>query len=272
MPPKPTKPIKGTILVLHGFAQNGAGFAIKASGIRKAFKKVGYHTVFIDGPIKLTPADMPFEVKTNGTPFEDLNMRGWTYTQPERFDIQPSLESVRAAYKEYGPFVGLVGFSQGSGVVGAILSKFNEVVDDEKASDCLKFSMIYSGFLYDNKSVKKYYDEKIKLPTLHIMGELDTVVSTERSLALVNQCENATIMKHPGGHYVPSTKDLVRREIAWVEEVMNGEKDRKDPNDSKEPKEFKEPKDLKKITAEKEEKEKRELDELSKKMARLGKA
>ncbi|VEU20140.1 DEKNAAC100930 [Brettanomyces naardenensis] len=253
MPIKASKPVKGTILVLHGFAQNSSGFAIKASGIRKALKKAGYHTVFIDGPLKLAAADMPFEVKSNGTPFEDLNLRGWTYTQPDRFDIQPSLDAVKAAYKEYGPFIGLLGFSQGAGIVGAILNKFSEIVDDDKAK--LKFAMFYSGFRYKQESMEKFYTEKIKVPTLHVLGELDTVVSHERSQALIDQCENATVIKHPGGHYVPSTKELVNREVAWVERAVNGGEEEKKEEASED----------------KDERHRRELEELTKQMAKLGK-
>lgn len=255
----PVKQIKGTILVLHGFAQNGKNFAIKASGIRKAFKKAGYHTVFIDGPLKLEPSDMPFEVKTDGTPFADLNLRGWTYTQPDRFNIQPSLNVVKEAYKEHGPFIGLMGFSQGAGVLGAILSRYAEVVGDEKAADYLKFALIYSGFVYTDKSMNKFYEKKIELPTLHLMGELDTVVSNDRSQKLVDRCLHSTIMRHPGGHYVPSTKPLLRSEIAWVQNVVDGTKN-EDGKDKQE--------DPKKKAAE----EKKELDELAKQMAKLGQA
>ncbi|KAF6013658.1 hypothetical protein HII12_001640 [Brettanomyces bruxellensis] len=239
MTPKQVKQIKGTVLVLHGFAQNGKSFAIKASGIRKAFKKAGYHTVFIDGPLKLEPADMPFE--------------------PDRFNIQPSLDVVREAYKEHGPFIGLMGFSQGAGVLGAILSRYAEVVGDEKAADYLKFALIYSGFVYTDKSMEKFYDKKIELPTLHLMGELDTVVSNDRSQKLVDRCLNSTIMRHPGGHYVPSTKPLLRSEIAWVQNVVDG----KNNEDGEE-----KPEDAKKKAAE----DKKELDDLAKQMAKLGQA
>lgn len=217
------KAVKGTILCLHGFAQNGVVFSTKASGIRKMLKKAGYHTVFIDGPIELTPADLPFAASSLGADdkAEEVKFRGWVYTQAEKFDIQPSLDAVKKAYEEHGPFVGIMGFSQGSGIVGAILSSFNKVVDDEKASEHLKFAILYSGFIFENKLVEHYYKEKITIPTLHVIGELDTLVSNERSIALSELCENATVMKHPGGHYCPSTKDLLKNEVAWVNNVVD---------------------------------------------------
>lgn len=231
------KVIKGTILCLHGFAQNGVVFSTKASGIRKALKKAGYHTVFVDGPIELTAADLPFTAAKLGADdkAEEVNFRGWVYTQPEKFDIQPSLDVIKKAYEEHGPFIGIMGFSQGSGVAGAILSSFADVVGDEKALDTLKFAIIYSGFKFENPSVQHYYDKKIALPTLHVMGELDTLVSNERSLDLAALCEDATILKHPGGHYCPSTKDLLKTEVAWVNSVVDGtrEKDAKADDEAK---------------------------------------
>lgn len=257
MAPKVIKPIKGTVLVLHGYAQNGRSFAIKASGIRKAFKKAGYHTIFVDGPLVLKQADMPFEVKTNGTPFEELNLRGWTHTQAGMFNIQPALDTVKSAYQEHGPFIGIMGFSQGAGVLGAILSRYNEIVGDDKALSYLKFALFYSGFIYENEGMDKYYAKKIEIPTLHIMGELDTVVSNDRTKKLISQCTDATILHHPGGHYVPSTKALLRKEIAWVDNAVG------DSSDGS-PKKL----DAKAQAA----KDKKELDDLAAQMANLGKA
>lgn len=230
------KVVKGTILCLHGFAQNGVVFSVKASGIRKALKKAGYHTVFIDAPIVLTPADLPFAAAKLGADdkAEDVNFRGWVYTQAEKFDIQPSLDVVKKAYEEHGPFVGIMGFSQGSGITGAILSSFNEVVGDEKATEALKFAILYSGFKFDNESVQHYYDKRITLPTLHVIGELDTLVSNERSLKFAELCDDATILKHPGGHYCPSTKDLLKKEVAWVTSVVDGTREKKDDQASSE--------------------------------------
>lgn len=222
------KVIKGTVLCLHGFAQNGVVFSVKASGIRKALKKAGYHTVFIDAPLKLTPDDLPFAASNLGADdkAEEVNFRGWVYTQPEKFDIQPSLDVVKEAYKEHGPFIGILGFSQGAGIVGTILSSFNEIVGDEKASDYLKFAIMYAGFKFENPSVQHYYEKRITLPTLHVLGELDTLVSNDRSLEFADLCDDKVILKHPGGHYCPSTKDLLKSEVAWVNSVVDGTREK----------------------------------------------
>lgn len=221
MAAQPQKALKGTVLCLHGFAQNGNVFSVKASGIRKALKKAGYHTVFIDSPLALTAADLPFEASRYGADDKssELDFRGWVYTQQDRFDMQPAFETVKSAYKEHGPFVGLLGFSQGAGVVGLLLAHYNEIMGDDKALDSLKFAILYSGFKFEHESVQKYYNKRVTVPTLHVMGELDTLVSNERSQIYADLCDNHTVLKHPGGHYTPSTKDLLRSQIAWVSSV-----------------------------------------------------
>lgn len=249
------KVVKGTILCLHGFAQNGPGFSVKASGIRKALKKAGYHTVFIDGPIELTAADLPFAANSLGADdkAEKPDYRGWVYTQAEKFDIQPAYDAIKKAYVENGPFIGILGFSQGSGIVGTILNTFNEVVGDDKALESLKFAILYSGFKFENESVQKYYEKRISLPTLHVIGELDTLVSNERSQLLADLCDDATVLKHPGGHYCPSTKDLLKTEVAWVNSVVDGTREESKETNANEP-------------------SKKEIDDLVSSMDNLGKA
>jgi dienelactone hydrolase len=251
------KVVKGTILCLHGFAQNGVVFSTKASGIRKMLKKAGFHTVFIDAPIKLTAADLPFAASSLGADdkAEEVDFRGWVYTQAEKFDIQPAFDAVKKAYQEHGPFIGIMGFSQGSGIVGAMLEHYNEVVGDDKASDALKFAIIYSGFMFEHESVQHYYTKRINLPTLHVMGELDTLVSNERSQKLADNGEDSTVMKHPGGHYCPSTKDLLKAEVAWVNSVVDGTREKAQSD-----------------AATKDESAAKEIDDLSKEMEKLGQA
>lgn len=246
-----SKAVKGTVLCLHGFAQNGSVFSVKASGIRKALKKAGYHTVFVDAPIALTAADLPFEASSYGADdkTEELNFRGWVYTQKDRFDIVPAFDVLKQAYKDHGPFVGILGFSQGSGVAGLVLAHYNEIMGDEKAADSLKFAILYSGFKFDNETVQKYYQKRVELPTLHLMGELDTLVANKRSMAYAELCDDHTVLKHPGGHYCPSTKDLLKSQVAWVNSVVDGTREKKD-----------------------EDKAEAELEDLAKQMEGLGKA
>ncbi|CDK28866.1 unnamed protein product [Kuraishia capsulata CBS 1993] len=219
------KVIKGTVLCLHGFAQTGPNFSVKASGIRKALKKIGYHTVFMNAPIELKPADLPFEVsdvsKFGGDTAEDAQFRGWWYTNDD-FDIEPAFQSLRDVYAESGPFVGILGFSQGAGLATICLNEWQKIIP---GAEPLKFGILYSGFRVKPEKYQHFYASPIEIPSLHLYGELDTLVSNDRSEEIVKLCKEgtATVIKHPGGHFVPNTKDLLKKEVAWVESVLNPE-------------------------------------------------
>ncbi|CAH2448790.1 Putative serine hydrolase [Komagataella phaffii CBS 7435] len=211
--------MNGRVLCLHGFAQNGPNFSAKASGIRKALKKFDIETVFLNAPLQLKGADLPFDSASLGADSADSaeapDFKGWWYTVDD-FDIEPAFEAVRECCKEKGPFTGVLGFSQGAGLAAILANKFSEIVPGHPG---LKFGIFYSGFKVNNQKYWKYYEPKISIPTLHIFGELDTVVSEERSQRLIDECcvpETTLTLKHPGGHYVPNIKDLINKEVSWV--------------------------------------------------------
>ena len=62
--------------------------------------------------------------------------------------------------------------------------------------------MIAVGGFYPaskNPSFDSVFPISASLPTLHIMGRGDVVVPPERSLSLVEKCENARVEYHDGG-------------------------------------------------------------------------
>ncbi|KAH3682866.1 hypothetical protein WICPIJ_006166, partial [Wickerhamomyces pijperi] len=88
----------------------GPTFSAKASGIRKALKKIGYHTVFVQGSLQIKKADLPFEVPPSENGEEsDFDYRGW-WQPTDDYELQPALDAVKGYYKEHGPFVGILGF------------------------------------------------------------------------------------------------------------------------------------------------------------------
>lgn len=219
--------IKGKVLCLHGFVQSGDIFKLKSSGLRKSLKKIGLETCYLTAPIKIVPADLPFDLseedlqKRYGAGGDDKEYRGWWVRNKPDYDIEETLESIKSCVEKEGPFVGLIGFSQGAGLAAMISPNFSQLFGQ---SDPLKFAIFYSGFkVVDNPVLDKYYKTKISIPTLHVIGELDTVVTNERSMRLYDECcepKSATILKHPGGHFVPNARNIVDKEIAWLQNVF----------------------------------------------------
>jgi fermentation-respiration switch protein FrsA (DUF1100 family) len=128
-------------------------------------------------------------------------------------------EAIRGA----GGIDGVCGFSQGgamAGFVAGALEPSRPVLEgpggdwarklrEANANQPVKFAVSYSGFYAAVDSLKWLYEPKIKTPTLHYIGSLDTVVDESRSQGLVDRCEEPAVIVHPGGHHVPVSKEWV---------------------------------------------------------------
>jgi fermentation-respiration switch protein FrsA (DUF1100 family) len=136
-----------------------------------------------------------------------------------------------------GAIDGVIGFSQG-GCVAAMLASAMEdgrgeaapaehagwarAVREANGGRALKFALIYSGFYAVPQDLAWLYEPKIKTPTLHFLGSLDTVVDESRSQGLVERCEEPLVLTHPGGHYVPVNKEWVMPVAGFIKKCLEG--------------------------------------------------
>lgn len=265
MPPKKENQFKGKILFLHGYTQSSSIFYAKTSALRKKLLKLNYKPVYLNGPTKLIPADLPStdslsKFNTVISDEEETNYRSW-WVKPhntndgidpseaiaevknyiEKGEIIPDNDLVQEPESEEDrklPIVGLIGFSQGAAFAGLISHKFKELFGVES----LKFVILYSGFKVDtseksgNAKYKDYYptdngdSDKFKL--LHVYGELDTVVYEDRALSLYNITKaNSDILKHPGGHFVPNSKLMIDQATNWIVHTMDDKQEISKPED-----------------------------------------
>jgi len=134
---------------------------------------------------------------------------------------------------------GVIGFSQG-GAMAAMLASALEFTlgethralpkTDKSAAAAwaealrsanndvpLKFAVSYSGFYGVPEDLNWLYEPKIKTPTLHFLGSLDTVVDESRSQGLIDRCEDPVVVVHPGGHYVPINKEWVMPLVGFIQ-------------------------------------------------------
>lgn len=123
---------------------------------------------------------------------------------------------------------GVVGFSQG-GFVASLLAAVLEpgrttpgqqhwaaALRDANGGHALKFAVVYSGFFAPQAELAWLYEPKISTPTLQFIGSLDTVVEEGRSRGLVARCEEPVVVVHPGGHYVPVSREWVNPLVGFV--------------------------------------------------------
>lgn len=265
MTTKQAKALKGRILFLHGYTQSSSIFYAKTSALRKKLKKMDYLPVYLEGPLKLTPADLSSidsfsKFSSVGSTEEDAtNYRSWwtkKSTNNNEIDLTDAIKCINDYIKDGKiiseneenkqvskeemdlPIVGVVGFSQGAALGGLIIHKFKELF----GVDTLKFSVLYAGFKLDtssnsgNEKYADYYPPSkdtgcVKL--LHVYGELDTVVDETRILSLYEATKSSSdILKHPGGHFVPNSKPMVDQVTNWIHNANSSPvEEKKDEND-----------------------------------------
>lgn len=75
-----------------------------------------------------------------------------------------------------------------------------------------KFLVSISGYAASHSGYRAFYEPPIQTPALHFLGNLDDIVDEEASMKLVGSFRDSgdeskvTILRHPGGHSVPSGK------------------------------------------------------------------
>lgn len=255
MPPKKEVQFKGKVLFLHGYCQSAWQFYTKTSAIRKKLLKMNFKPVYLNGPIRLSPADLPSEdllakFNTVTTGDEEVNYRAWWHKRSYTDDSVDASETVNCFrnYIEKGeiipengsepqvepenerqlPIVGLLGFSQGGAAAGLLAHKFNELFNVQT----LKFVISIAGFMIHvsdtvNPQYKDYYvkdggaNEQYRI--LHLVGELDTVLDEKKLMSLYEHTKaQSDLLKHPGGHFVPNNKPIVDSIMNWVEKAYEG--------------------------------------------------
>ncbi|KAK3337730.1 serine hydrolase FSH [Cercophora scortea] len=132
---------------------------------------------------------------------------------------------------------GVIGFSQGGAVAAMLASALEadrariprphegwvDALREANRGRPLKFAVVYSGFFAPPHDLTWLYEPKVKTPTLHYFGSLDTVVDESRGQGLVERCELPSVVVHPGGHYVPVNREWVMPVVGFVRKCMTEE-------------------------------------------------
>lgn len=191
------------------------------------------------GPSRLSPRDIPGFVPDESTP-EDEDLDAWAWWRKDESSgsyrhLDQGVSAVAEAVREAGGVDGVLGFSQGgafAALLAAMLERPHREVPDElrpcveelrdaNGGEPFKFAFVYSGFFAPPEELKWAYEPKIKTPTLHFLGSLDTVVDESRSQGLVDRCEEPMVVVHPGGHYVPISKEWAMPLVGFIKKIAD---------------------------------------------------
>ncbi|KAJ1959350.1 Ovarian cancer-associated protein 2 [Dipsacomyces acuminosporus] len=234
---------KFRVLCLHGYTQNAQKFRERTGPFRRALKR-DLDLVYITAPIQATEFQEPDEGEADeGTKSDDTISSAAWWNRKDGNIWQETLQSIRlvhSAMVEQGPFDGMVGFSQGSGMatlLAALLQaahstedKISAIQDKElralvrewKAVPAIKFALLFTGCRLD---LPQFYElirctGKVSIPNLLVLGENDKVVPMERGKRMAEEAfVDTQIMTHEGGHFVPSNAAWKKKYQAFFESL-----------------------------------------------------
>ncbi|KAI8092671.1 serine hydrolase FSH [Halteromyces radiatus] len=213
------------ILCLHGLAQNGIHFRKKMTTLATSIDKQA-ELVYVTAPhVILSPEYSSVskrEQDSNITISDEVKAFGWWH--PLRYKkllpdgtcvgTMETLSFLKQVMIDQGPFDGILGFSQGA-CLSACLSVMLEnrtilpnMIPPDFPHPSLKFVIIVAGFPpKQQEAFKPLFAQPIKIrtPSMHMIGDLDTLVLPEQMNELANLYQDPVIFKHSGGHFVPSS-------------------------------------------------------------------
>ncbi|AEO64864.1 uncharacterized protein THITE_37820 [Thermothielavioides terrestris NRRL 8126] len=235
------------ILMLHGFTQSGPLFRAKTRALEKLLAKALAPAglvpalLYPTAPNRLSPRDVPgyqppplgpstgavAGEEGDGGDGDEGEMDAWAWFRRDdasgryRFLEEGMVRVAEAVRDGSGGIDGVIGFSQGGCMAAMLASAMEEgravgapeherwvsAVRAANGGRPLKFAVIYSGFYAVPEDLAWLYKPPIRTPTLHFLGSLDTVVDESRSQGLVERCQDPVVLTHPGGHYVPISKE-----------------------------------------------------------------
>lgn len=226
------------VLCLHGFTQNGETFRQRTGSIRKQLKKK-IDFVFIDAPHDASGAFGDDDASALGTAGDGVGPRAWwlvgenaaasvAATRAARDDDDgddPTTSSSAApvrpvqsrqmrgwddaaaviadAVEMFGPFDGVLGFSQGASAAALALALVPSL------RDTVRFAVLFSGFEpMDPAATAALHAARITVRSMHVHGHADRMVSRERTEALARSFAHPEFFFHEGGHGVPLSKEF----------------------------------------------------------------
>ncbi|PVU97827.1 hypothetical protein BB561_000293 [Smittium simulii] len=219
------------VLCLHGYSQNALRLKQDMGPITKALNNMEF--VYIDAPHIATEPRNDQKL-LQGKPYGWWNMSTARVWQ----DTQKSVQYLLDIMNTQGPFHGILGFSQGAAMIPVLLSILNyknlkhitantekelqferqfidflgplkTKVDSIHNKEMFKFAILSGGFAPGKKVCLRLINStpEIPVPSMHIIGKTDSVISNKQSIELSQLFKNPEFVLHTGGHYVPFTKE-----------------------------------------------------------------
>lgn len=221
------------LLCLHGFMQTADSFRMRIGSLRKALKS-RVEFVFLDAPFEAGSALSEDQIQELGGSATGRTWLKWRdqatgkrpsqSTQYEEFDA--TYKHMADALRRHAPD-GVLGFSQGATSAALLLAQLQRERAEGRDLDVPppRFGVLVSGFMpRDPVYAALLSEERTRTPCLFILGEADNLVAPERTLALMDtfDVEAAALLRHPGGHFVPTCSGDTKRRICEFLDTFRG--------------------------------------------------
>ena len=228
------------ILMLHGYRQNEPVFKDKTGGVRKKIKNL-VEFVYCEAPNTAplrtattqpnldevdvavsenedkTEAATASASLTTKTTEKAWFAKGVDQTEEERHSFtaqfEKTLDYLDELFATKGPFDGVWGFSQGA-TVASILSRIAEqndtcLLEPANGRTNIKFKFVIIAATYKSPNEPELFrffdtEKKLSMPSLHIIGKNDLIVSSDKSLKFAEEhFSQPEIYLHEFGHFIP---------------------------------------------------------------------
>ncbi|KAJ6811776.1 esterase-like [Iris pallida] len=190
---------KPRFLCLHGFRTSGDIMRTQVLGKWPGPVTARLDLVFADAPF---PAEGRSDV--DGI-FPPPYYEWYQFDKAEYRNFEECLEYIEDLIVKYGPFDGVMGFSQGA-ILSSVLPGLQEKGLALTKVPKLKYVVIIGGAKSRSSAIaENAYSPKIKCPSLHFLGDMDFLRT--QGEALLEAFIDPIVIRHPKGHTVPRLDD-----------------------------------------------------------------
>ncbi|XP_048756066.2 esterase OVCA2-like [Ostrea edulis] len=216
------------ILCIHGYRQNNQSFRERTGAFRKVVKKIA-DLVFISAP-NLVP---PLESSEEEGATNNADQRGWWFSSSDdKYVAQDftdcckgyheSVQVIKQALVEQGPFDGILAFSQGAAMMSLICGLKEQ---DPESPFQFDFVILVAGFKSRQKPHESLYEKPIATPSLHVFGDTDKVIPREMSEELLQYFVDPKTLQHSGGHFIPVSGPQKKVYLEFLQPYLDRKKD-----------------------------------------------
>merc|ERR1712107_977226 len=159
--------------------------------------------VCVDAPHPLAPGFSWWYLKPGERSFTATTFEGWDQT----------VEFAQAAWREQGPFDGLLGFSQGAILIAGL--ELSGSILEPRPTCAILFGAATPGPFRTQLSSAEVGKLGGGMRSLHVIGKLDDVNPPDQAHKIATAF-GGEVYEHEGGHDVPMDHDALRRYASFL--------------------------------------------------------